>query len=128
MRSKHIAHVKGRGFSNFLKVRDPTGENSMRTRHDLAARKTLVPEVEAEARKANHLKHVNTPGSLENHRIAPEEQLQVQLALKAIHYSPEIRVEKVEALRAQIEAGTYRVNSMSLAMKLLRIEEQDAML
>jgi anti-sigma28 factor (negative regulator of flagellin synthesis) len=102
------------------------GENSMRTRHDLAIRKTLAPGVEAEERQTNLLKHVSTPGSLENHRIAPEERLQVQLALKAMRYSPEVRTERVEAILAQIEAGTYRVDSMALALKLLGISKQGA--
>jgi flagellar biosynthesis anti-sigma factor FlgM len=130
IRSSKLRMRKEKESSNFLQVRDSAVGYSMRKRHDLAVQKTLVPEVEVEAeeRQANRLKRVkrvNRPGSLESNQIAPEEQLQVQLALEAIHHSPEVRVERIEALRAQIEAGTYRFNSKALAMKLLRIEEQD---
>lgn len=98
----------------------------MDSRHDRATQKTLAAEVGAEERKANHAKRGDKPGSRVNHQAALEEQAQVQHALKAVYRSPEVRAEKINALRAQIEAGTYQINSTSLAMKLLGITEQDA--
>ena len=95
----------------------------METRPDLAAQKTPAPEIEAQERKA---KHGYKSGSHALHHIVPQEQLQVQQALEAILYSPEIRAARVEALRAQIEAGTYQVDRVSLAMKLLGVTEPDA--
>ena len=95
----------------------------METRPDLAVQKTLTPEIEAQERKA---KHGYKSGSHAHHHIIPQEQWQVQQALEAIRYSQEIRAARVEALRAQIEAGTYQVDSVSLAMKLLGITEPDA--
>jgi flagellar biosynthesis anti-sigma factor FlgM len=93
----------------------------METRRDLAVQKTQTSEVGAEERKAQHLKQGYKPGSHTRQQVDPQEQLQVQHALKAIHRSPEIRAEKINALRTQIEAGTYQIDSTSLAMKLLGI-------
>ena len=98
----------------------------METRHDLAIQKTLASEVGAEERKAHCLKQGYKPGSQARPQIVPQEQSQVQHALKAVQRSPRVRAEKINALRVQIEAGTYQVNSISLAMKLLGMKEQDA--
>lgn len=40
-------------------------------------------------------------------------------AARAAQASPDIRVEKVEALRAQVESGSYSPNSRSIAEKLV---------
>lgn len=96
----------------------------MEKRRDLAVQKTQASEVDTEARKTHHLKQDYKAGSQTRQPVVPQEQ--VQHALKAIHRSPEVRAEKINALRAQIEAGTYQINSTSLAMKLLGIKEQDA--
>ena len=98
----------------------------MERRRDLATRKTLTSEVSAEILKANHAKQGGTAGSRLDQQAAVEKHAQVQYALKAVHRSPEIRTEKIEVLRVQIEAGTYQVNHTSLAMKLLGMTEQDA--
>ena len=98
----------------------------METRHDLAVQKTLASKVETEARGAHPVKHSHKSGSPAQHKAVAREQVQVQSALKAIQNSPEVRAEKINALRAQIEAGTYHIDSRSLAMKLLGITEQDA--
>jgi flagellar biosynthesis anti-sigma factor FlgM len=98
----------------------------METRRDLAVQKTQASEVGAEERKAHHLKHGYKSGSHTRKQVAPQEQLHVQHALKSIQRSPEVRAEKINALRTQIEAGTYQINSTSLARKLLGINEQDA--
>jgi negative regulator of flagellin synthesis FlgM len=98
----------------------------METRRDLAVQKTQASEVGAEERKAQHLKQGNEPGSHARQRVVSQEQLQVQRALEAIHRSPEVRAEKINALRTQIDAGTYQIDSTSLAIKLLGITEQDA--
>jgi negative regulator of flagellin synthesis FlgM len=98
----------------------------MERRRDLATQKTLASEVGVEERKANHAKRSDKSGSRVDHQAVLEKQAQVQHALKAVYRSPEVRAEKINALRAQIEAGTYQINSTSLAMKLLGITEQDA--
>ena len=98
----------------------------METRRDLAVQKTQASEVGTEERKVQHVKQGYKPGSHVRHQVVPQEQLQVQHALKAIQRSPEVRAEKINALRAQIESGTYQIDSTSLAMKLLGITEQDA--
>lgn len=95
----------------------------METRHDLAIQKTLA-SADAREQKAQHLKQSHKPGVDVRQRVVLQEQ--VQHALKAIQRSPEVRTEKINALRAQIEAGTYQINSTSLAMKLLGMTEQDA--
>ena len=96
----------------------------METRRNLAVQKTQATEAGAEERKAHHLKQGYKPGSHTRQQVVPQEL--VQHALKAIHRSPEVRAEKINALRTQIEAGTYHINSTSLARKLLGITEQDA--
>jgi flagellar biosynthesis anti-sigma factor FlgM len=100
----------------------------METRQGLAVQKTLMSEVEAgaEERTANHSEQGNKLAPHVHRQVISEEQLQVQYALKAIRYSPDVRAERVEALRARIESGTYQVDSVSLAMKLLGITERDA--
>jgi len=98
----------------------------METRRDQAVQKTQPSEVGAVERKAHHLKQGYKPGSHTRQQVDPQEQLHVQHALKTIHRSPEVRAEKINALRAMIESGTYQIDSTSLAMKLLGIKEQDA--
>ena len=98
----------------------------METRNDLAIQKILASEVGAEEQKEQHVKQGYKPGSHARHQVVPQEQLQVQHALKSIQRSPEVRAEKINALRVQIEAGTYQINSAALAMKLLGKTEQEA--
>lgn len=40
-------------------------------------------------------------------------------AAKAAQESPDIRVERVEALRSQVQAGTYNLDSRRIAQKLV---------
>jgi anti-sigma28 factor (negative regulator of flagellin synthesis) len=102
------------------------GGNVMERRRDLATRKTLTSELSAEVLTVNQVKHNGTAGSRLDQQAGIEKRVQVQHALKALYHSPEIRTEKIEALRAQIKAGTYQINRTSLAMKLLGMTEQDA--
>ena len=44
---------------------------------------------------------------------------QFQVAMKAARDVPEVRMEKVEAIKTQIEAGTYKVDSRAVAEKIL---------
>ncbi|MBN2515999.1 MAG: flagellar biosynthesis anti-sigma factor FlgM [Deltaproteobacteria bacterium] len=43
----------------------------------------------------------------------------IQQARKAINNLPDVRTEKVEDLRNQIEQGTYHVNSEEIAEKMI---------
>lgn len=95
-------------------------------RRDVETQKTLTSEAEVEAKKVNQARSGHKPGAHAQSQAAIEKQAQVEYALRAIYRSPEVRVKKVEALRAQIEAGTYQINRSALAMKLLGIPEQDA--
>jgi flagellar biosynthesis anti-sigma factor FlgM len=94
----------------------------MERRRNVDTQKTLTSEVGVEEVKANQAR----PAARVERQAAVEKQAQVQHALKAVYRSPEVRAGKIEALRAQIEAGTYRINRTSLAMKLLGMTEQDA--
>lgn len=98
----------------------------MERRRDMDTHITVVTEAVVEEQKANRASRSHRPAARVESQAAVEKQAQVQHALKAVYRSPEIRAEKIEALRAQIEAGTYRINRTSLAMKLLGITEQDA--
>lgn len=42
-----------------------------------------------------------------------------QTALKAAKASPEIRTEKVNQIKAQIDAGTYKVSAEDVAKKMM---------
>lgn len=45
--------------------------------------------------------------------------LALQRITQAVKETPDVRVDVVRAIRAQLEAGTYQVNATSLAEKLL---------
>lgn len=98
----------------------------MERRHDADTQKTRTSEVAVDEQKANPARRGNRPAARVVDQATVKELAQVQHALKAVHRSAEARTEKIEALRARIEAGTYQVDSASLAMKLLGITEQDA--
>ncbi|MCR5032153.1 MAG: flagellar biosynthesis anti-sigma factor FlgM [Lachnospiraceae bacterium] len=44
---------------------------------------------------------------------------EIQLAKQAVSASPDVRSDKVEAIKSQMEAGTYSVSTSALADKLL---------
>jgi flagellar biosynthesis anti-sigma factor FlgM len=67
---------------------------------------------------------VNTSETLINGGNEVQASLDMQRALTIIRQSPEIRAERIEALREQIEAGTYEIDNISLALKMLGIAEQ----
>ncbi len=98
----------------------------MERRRNMDTQKTLTSEVGIDTKKASYqARRGHRPGVRVEAQAALEKQAEVQHALKAVYRSPKLRVEKIEALRAQIEAGTYQINRTSLAMKLLGITEQD---
>lgn len=97
----------------------------MERRRDVETQKTLTSEAGIETKQGNRAQRAHKPAARADRQAAVEKQAQVQHALKAIYRSPEMRVEKIEALRARIEAGTYQINRTSIARKLLGIEEQD---
>jgi negative regulator of flagellin synthesis FlgM len=43
-------------------------------------------------------------------------------AAKAAEAAPDVRTDKVEALRAQVQAGTYTPNSQLIAQKMVQSE------
>lgn len=47
-----------------------------------------------------------------------------QIAKQAVAAAPDIREDKVAAIKAQIENGTYEVSSESFAAKLLELSEK----
>ena len=98
----------------------------MERRRDVDTQKILTSEAGVEAKKASELRQGTKPGARLVQQAAVEQRAQVQHALKAVYRSPEVRAGKIEALRAQIEAGTYQINRTALAMKLLGISKQDA--
>jgi negative regulator of flagellin synthesis FlgM len=48
-----------------------------------------------------------------------EDALVLRRMMQAVKDTPDVRVDMVEAIRAQLEAGTYQVNATGLAEKLL---------
>lgn len=98
----------------------------MERRYGVNTQKTLTSEADVEAKKVNQARPGHKSGAHVQSQTAIEKQAQVGHALRAFYRSPEVRVKKIEALRAKIEAGTYQINRTALAMKLLGIPEQDA--
>lgn len=77
--------------------------------------------LDARQRRANRSTRIISPGIREDQEVSPEVKLIMQRALEAVHSSPEVRAERVEALRMQIEAGTYQVDGLAIARKMLGI-------
>ena len=98
----------------------------MERRRDVDTQKTQTSKAGVEAKQANQARRGNKPVARVDRQAAAEKQAQVQHALDAVYSSPEVRAGKIAALRARIEAGTYQIDSISLAGKLLGIAEQDA--
>lgn len=53
-----------------------------------------------------------------------QEALLITEALRGAQNAPDIRQEKIDAIRAQLEAGTYNIDNRQLAMNLIREEAQ----
>ena len=98
----------------------------MESRRDVDTQKALTSVAVLEEQKAKHVGRDDKPGVHVKNRVASEKQAPVQYGRKAVYRSPQVRAEKIEALRAQIETSTYSIDCSSLAMKLLGITEQDA--
>jgi negative regulator of flagellin synthesis FlgM len=49
------------------------------------------------------------------------EAQELLMARRAVQGAPDVRAERVAALRAEIDAGTYRVDEQALARKLRRL-------
>ena len=45
--------------------------------------------------------------------------MEFQIAQQAVHTAPDIREDKVQALKEQMQAGTYNISMDDLAEKLL---------
>ena len=46
--------------------------------------------------------------------------MEFQIAQQAVHAAPDIREDKVQALKEQMQAGTYNISMDDLAEKLLK--------
>jgi len=110
---------KGEAASNHLLGGGCASNNSMTKRNHMTTQtRQVLDEVELKA---------NQPGSTSSRSLraqqvpVPEVSLQVQMALEALRQTPEVRYELVERIRAEIEAGTYRIDNMLIARKLLGI-------
>ena len=70
-----------------------------------------------EAKKA---KHPPSAGSQSTDKLdLDESRHQFDVAMREAHEVPEVRTEKVEAIKKQIEAGTYKVDSREIVEKIL---------
>ena len=112
---------KGEAASNHLLGGGCASNNSMTKRNHMTTQtRQVLDEVELKA---------NQPGSTSSRSLraqqvpVPEVSLQVQMALEALRQTPEVRYELVERIRAEIEAGTYRIDNMLIARKLLGIPQ-----
>jgi len=64
--------------------------------------------------------HTNVRQTLWENRISSSGNASaMQRGIQIAMHAPEIRTHRVEELRAHIEAGTYHIDSMALAQKIL---------
>ena len=69
---------------------------------------------------ANADKHSNKTASVPEEKVSLSAQAQdVQNIKKAINELPDVRQEKVDALKEQIHQGTYNVNGEKVAQKMI---------
>ncbi len=81
---------------------------------------TQIKQANDVVERKDHLtRPITSPGSQVAQKMSPEVLRQVTLAREALRQVPEVRAELVERVRAQIEAGTYQVDSKLIARKLL---------
>jgi flagellar biosynthesis anti-sigma factor FlgM len=92
-------------------------DNSMTKRSGLTTQvKQSLDEVELEANRPGSI----SSGSSHAHQVpAPEVSMEVQMALEALRNTPEVRYDLVERIRAEIEAGSYQIDNVLIARKLL---------
>ncbi|GFK92694.1 hypothetical protein NNJEOMEG_00520 [Fundidesulfovibrio magnetotacticus] len=72
----------------------------------------------AKVEKAKAKARSQSSGSGDRVSVSGDAKL-VAEAAKAAQESPDIRVERVEALRAQVQSGTYNLDSRRIAQKLV---------
>ena len=110
---------KGEAASNHLLEGGCASNNFMTKRNHMTIQtRQALDEVEL---KANQPGSTSSRSSSAQQVPASEVPLQVQMALEALRQTPEVRYELVERIRAEIEAGTYRIDNMLIARKLLGI-------
>lgn len=83
---------------------------------------TLIEqEIDAVDLKTDQPAPISSPDALADQKMPPE-ILRLRVAL---HQVPETRAKLVERTRAEIEAGTYQINSMLIARKLLGFPDNE---
>lgn len=93
---------------------------------DLTAQTEKTTQVQ---RKGSHLQRSNRRGRTSSKSPAgysAEMQAAIQVGLAAAKQSPEIRADRVAELQAQIQAGTYQIDSMAIARKMLNEEPKSS--
>ncbi len=97
--------------------------NGMKSHHRHTIRVKMA--LDAQQEKAHHA--IGSSASKQReHVVSTEDQLNMRRAIEAIRRSPEIRADRVEAIRAQIKTGTYRIDSTTLARKLLGLSQEQS--
>lgn len=61
----------------------------------------------------------NVPGTNYNELHQAIERRKLEVAAKAVAEAPDVRQEKIDAIQAQIDAGTYHVEPEAIAERLL---------
>lgn len=96
----------------------------MTKRNNVATQvKQALDEVELEASQPGSISSLSSRAQQVR---APEVPVQVQMALEALRHAPEARYELVERIRAEIEAGTYQIDNVLIARKLLGVSPFEA--
>ena len=73
------------------------------------------------------VREYRAPDAQKNAESSSEATMQSSIALgmQAVMKQAEVRVARIEELRARIEARAYQRDSMAIAQKLLEIETED---
>ena len=99
--------MKKRNPDTYLSI--PTKEASQRTR-----------------RKSSSPKQDRAMSPHSDEAVSLELSAEVQHGLEVLKQTPEVREARIKEIKAQIEAGTYQVDSRAIAHKMLGTQPEEA--
>ena len=104
------------------------GQKSMEIRNnptyslnDVYSKSTSLERIDVNNKPSSTQKSSNSAGDTIN--VSHDAQLLTE-AMRTAKNTPDTRAEKVESLRAQVEAGTYTIDARKIAESMIREEEE----
>lgn len=87
--------------------------------------RTKLEQAEIQPKRGATRKEGETASSTQGDRVSLSDEAKLRTeAYSAALAAPDVRQEKVDALKSKVESGEYQVDSRAVAEKLLK-EEQD---